>query len=168
MLSKTREMKFGNKLAAVLICLSSLLTFVNCSVSSPQEATITLKPEVKFQTITGWEAVAQAGQDASSSFLKYRDKLFETAVDDLGINRLRLEIRSGLENTTDYFKQWRSGQITEQQFNDKRYEVINDNSEPNALEPKAFQFGEIDSTIESVVLPMKALLANAVRRFMSI
>jgi hypothetical protein len=150
----------GNKLAGVLVCVSSLLSSVSCGASPPQEATITLNPEEKFQIITGWEAVAQAGQDASSSFPKYRDKLFETAIDDLGINRLRLEIRSGLENPTDYYRQWRAGQITVQHYNDKRYEVINDNGDPNAVEPKGFQFSEIDSTIESVVLPMKALLAK--------
>src|SRR5204863_8594441 len=65
-------------------------------------ALITLNPKTKFQTISGWEATAEAGAGASAAFPKYKDLLFNQAVNYLGINRLRLEIKSGAEDRIDY------------------------------------------------------------------
>ena len=62
----------------------------------------------------------------NSIFDQWLNSLFDQLVNDLGINRIRLEINSGIENPTDYYAQWRNGQITEQVFNSKRYEIIND------------------------------------------
>ncbi len=141
------------------IFITAILIFaIHCGEAAPQDATIKLNPQRKFQTINGWEATAQAGEHYSKAFGKYKDQLFKAAVNDLGINRLRLEIRSGAENPTDYFTQWQAGKITEQDYNAKRYEVINDNDDPAIINPDGFQFSEVDSTIEKVVLPVKKLL----------
>lgn len=61
------------------------------------EATITLNHTVTYQTINGWEATGQAGQiDYSAAFQIYKDTLYDAAVNDLGINRIRLEtLRKG-------------------------------------------------------------------------
>lgn len=146
-----------------LILMSSLasvilLSFSGCSFFGPQHALVTIDPGKRYQTISGWEATAQAGQDASDEFAEYSEDLFDRAVDDLGITRLRLEVRSGIENRRDYFSEWRSGLITEEEFNSKRYEVVNDNSNPEVKEPAGFQFAELDSTIEKVILPVKKRL----------
>ncbi len=53
--------------------------------------TIDINPNIKYQTIIGWEAVAQAGQTLSS-FSTYKDYLFDQSVNDLGLNRLRVEV----------------------------------------------------------------------------
>lgn len=141
-----------------LLTAAALLLVIDCGVASPQQAAIKLDPNRKYQKMTGWEATAQAGENNSPAFAKYRDQLFDRAVNDLGINRLRLEIKSGTENPVDYFTQWQSGRITEKEFNGKRYEVINDNDDPRLIDPKGFQFSEIDSKMEKIVLPMKKLL----------
>jgi O-glycosyl hydrolase len=61
------------------------------TVPPVQSATITVRPSVMYQTMAGWEAHAQSGETASSSFNSYKDSLFNQAVNDLGISRLRLE-----------------------------------------------------------------------------
>ena len=61
----------------------------------------------------GWETVGEAGQLESAAWNNYKTSLLDQAVNDLGINRVRLEIKSGVENPTDYFTQWRNGQIDE-------------------------------------------------------
>ena len=53
--------------------------------------------------MSGWEVTAQAGHE-SPAYPLYRDTLLALAANDLGVNRLRLEVRSGVENT-------RAGQI---------------------------------------------------------
>jgi len=58
------------------------------------EASITLEPSVTHQTMVGWEATAQAGEGASPHWDRYKDDLFDKAVNELGIDRLRIEVKS--------------------------------------------------------------------------
>ena len=50
----------------------------------------------------GWEAVAQAGQMDCRGFDAYKDALFDTAINDLGINRLRVEIRAKGKDSLEF------------------------------------------------------------------
>ena len=128
-------------------------------VAALQGIRIELEPLVIFQTLTGWEATATAGQvNAEEAFDQFDDELFDTAVED-GINRVRLEIRAGAENTVDYWTQWRNGDIPYQTWRDNRYATINDDDHPLSLNRGGFIFSELDDTIEKVVLP----LANRLR-----
>lgn len=131
----------------------------NFPINPPVGNVIALNPYVKYQTMRGWEATDQAGQLFSPAWNNYKDALFDQAVNDLGINRIRLEITSGIENPVDYFAQWRAGQITESQYNSKRYEIINDDADPNHINPAGFKFSQLDSSINDVVLPIKQRLA---------
>lgn len=131
----------------------------NYSISQPTGNVIALNPFVKYQTMRGWEATDQAAQLYSPAWNNYKNQLFDLAVNDLGINRIRLEIKSGTENPVDYFAQWRAGQITEDQYNTHRYEIINDDSDPNHINPAGFKFSFLDNTINSVVLPIKQRVA---------
>lgn len=131
----------------------------NYSISQPTGNVIALNPFVKYQTMRGWEATDQAAQLYSPAWNNYKNQLFDMAVNDLGINRIRLEIKSGTENPVDYFAQWRAGQITEDQYNTHRYEIINDDSDPNHINPAGFKFSFLDNTINSVVLPIKQRVA---------
>jgi hypothetical protein len=149
-----------NRWIFIFFSAVALLTTVNCGEAAPQQAVIKIIPQQKFQIITGWEATAQAGESYSPAFEKYKQELFNEAVNDLGINRLRLEVRSGAENPKDFFTAFDSKQISEDEFRAHYYEVINDNDDPFLINPKGFQFSEIDSTIKRVVLPIKKLLAE--------
>jgi hypothetical protein len=120
---------------------------------------IALSAAIQYQTMVGWEATDQAAQLYSPAWNIYKNALLDNAVNDLGINRIRLEITSGTENPVDYFAQWRAGQITETQYNARRYEIINDNSDPNTINPNGFKWTQLDSSIDNIVLPLKTRLA---------
>lgn len=126
--------------------------------AQPATANVNLTPSIRYQTMGGWEATAQAGQLYSPSWNIYKNGLLDSAVSDLGLNRMRLEIVSGVENPTDYFSQWRSGQITENQYNSRRFEIINDNSSSDSINPSGFRWSSLDSTINELILPMRSRL----------
>jgi hypothetical protein len=116
---------------------------------------ITVNGNVRHQTIHGWEATADAHQDLSPAFASYKDQLFDLAANDLGINRVRLEVRSGAENDTDWWTMFRNGQITFAEWRSRRYSTVNDNADPALLDPTGFHFSELDSIVTQVVLPLK-------------
>ena len=118
-------------------------------------AIVTVDTLTRFQTMTGWEATAQAGQ-SSPSFESFRDGLFDQAVNDLGINRLRVAVWPGSENTTDYFADQQAGDTGN--IRCKRLLIVNDNNDPNVINPAGFHFSGVDSTMVKVVLPMKQKL----------
>lgn len=118
---------------------------------------ITIDPTKTFQTMSGWEATAQAGQEDSKAFPSYQNVLLDQVV-ELGINRVRLESRSGLENPRDWWSDGRGGKISGVQFKDARYQAINDNDDPNVINWSGFQFAHFDFVIDTVVLPLKQRL----------
>jgi len=83
-----------------LVFSTTLLLFLILP-SSTQAATttITLDPSTTYQTMTGWEATSQACQNCSG-FSTYQDKVLNWAV-ELGINRLRVELRDTTTNNTE-------------------------------------------------------------------
>lgn len=133
-----------------------LLLLAGCGPVGPQEASIKVNPEIRYQMITGWEATSQSGEIESRAFPLYKEQLLRSAVNDLGITRVRLEMRSGIENPTDYFTD--SGAKSMRSYRSKWYEVINDNDDPFLINPDGFKFAEIDKSIDEVVVPLRELL----------
>lgn len=121
-------------------------------------ATVTVNVVQTFQTIHGWEATSQAGQ-ANPSFGTWKTRLMDLAVNDLGINRIRLEVRSGSEHPTDNYTAFRSGAISESEWKAVRYAPVNDNANPASTNAAGFHFSELDESVEGIVLPMRQLLA---------
>lgn len=147
-----------------LIFYLSLLTGVIISAClgqyTPEANLISLDPSHKIQTISGWEAVAQAGELDCSGFDMYKDELFDLAINDLGINRVRLEIYSGTENPVDYFTQYLNGKISRDEDKAHWYEIINDNADPNVINSNGFHFSRMDYQIDRVILPLRELAAK--------
>ncbi|MEO7041278.1 MAG: hypothetical protein ABI035_03350 [Gemmatimonadaceae bacterium] len=137
-------------------------TSPNNQPSTPSDGapatTITVVPGTRYQTMTGWEATAEAGQNDVAAYTAYRDHALDLAVNTLGINRLRVEIRSGVENPVDYWSEAQSGAISDAEWRCQRYATINDNADPMVINPGGFHFSELDSTMTRLVVPMKALL----------
>jgi len=77
-----------------------------------------------------------------------QDTLFDQAINDLGINRVRLEIRSGVENSVDNWAAYEAGMIDYQTWRSRRYATINDNADPRTINESGFQFSQIDNTID--------------------
>jgi uncharacterized protein (TIGR03437 family) len=163
----------NKRLLFISVFVSALAGSYYASCSRPavmkSAAVITLDPATTYQTITGWEATAQAGQikevDTASgtsnlnpAFPRYKDQLFDLAVSDLGINRVRLQIISGTENPVDYFSRYINGQIGFRDFKAHWYEIINDNDDPLVINSNGFQFAELDLMVESLVIPLKQRL----------
>jgi hypothetical protein len=141
----------GNSQMSTLVVLSQ-------NVVPPTGNNISLIPIIRYQTMRGWEATDQAGQLATPAWNNYKDALFDQAVNDLGLNRVRLEVPSGIENPTDYFSQMIAGEISYGVYNSKRYEIINDNSDPNNINPNGFKWASLDHSIDNIVLPMRQRL----------
>ena len=143
-----------------LIAFLGVLILACTGLTTTASTTITLDAGKTYQKITGWEAVAQIGQTdfPDSQVQLWKNQVAELAVNDLGINRLRLPIRSGAENPVDYFSQYMNGSIGRDVWKQHWYEIINDNSDPNLIAPNRFQFSELDLEIDDIALPMKRLL----------
>ena len=122
-------------------------------------STITVDPGKTYQTITGWEAVAFALEPTDPAFPNFKDTLIDQAVNDLGINRVRLEIRSGVENSGDNWSDYQAGTIDYQTWRSRRYATVNDNADPCSIDWSGFHFSEMDNTIERIVNPLRAALA---------
>jgi uncharacterized protein (TIGR03437 family) len=156
---------------AIPLIVLTVFYFVFSSrpVVKTSAAIITLDPGTTYQIMTGWEATAQAGQinevdtatgasNLNPAYPRYKDQLFDLAVSDLGINRIRLEILSGAENPVDYFPHYINGQIGFRDFKTHWYEIINDNDNPFVINPGGFQFADLDFKIESLIIPLKQRL----------
>jgi hypothetical protein len=120
--------------------------------------TITVDPRITYQTITGWEAVAFALEPDNPAFANFKDELFDLVVNDLGINRVRLEIRSGVESDNDNWSDYQAGTIDYPTWRSRRYATVNDNGDPCDIDWSGFHFSEMDHAIDNIVLPLKDLL----------
>jgi len=122
---------------------------------------INVDPGVEYQRMTGWEAVTQIGELECdhNAFLLYRGPLLDAAVNDLGLNRVRLQLRSGLENNVDWFAQYQAGQIDRATWRTHWFQTVNDNADPNVLNPSGVHWGFLDYTIDNVVTHLRQRLA---------
>lgn len=72
-------------------------------------ADVQVDPATKYQKISGWETMLRSWEidkvnnKYDSSWAKQSPKVLDRLVNELGINRVRLEYRSGYENPTDYW-----------------------------------------------------------------
>lgn len=126
----------------------------------PAEVTLAVSVDTlqRFQVITGWEATASVGQGDFPA-TPWADQVIDLASNDLGINRLRLEVRSGSEHPADNFAAWRAGTLSDTEWRALRYTVVNDNGDPSVANPAGFHFTELDLAMDRVVVPMRARLA---------
>ena len=132
-------------------------------------STITVDPGVTYQTINGWEATAWVSEPGDPAFPYYRDTLYDALVNDIGINRVRLEIRSGVENANDNWSDYQAGKIEYQTWRSRRYATVNDNADPYEINWSGFHFSEMDSVIERVVNPLRDLLeANGEKLYVNV
>ncbi|HYN07668.1 MAG TPA: S8 family serine peptidase [Vicinamibacterales bacterium] len=109
----------------------------------PSGNAITINATVTHQTMVGWETHVLASID---DFTWMTDAQIATELDDVvndvGFTRVRLAVRSGAENPTASY--------------DGRYEIVNDNANPNVINPAGFHFAEqLDIQMTRVVMPMR-------------
>lgn len=154
---------------AVLALLTALLVirWQSQSAAGSKPALISLDPDTTFQTITGWEATADVGATVSAAFPLYKKKLFDLAVNDLGITRIRLQVKSSTENPVDYFSRYR--RAGKEEHGEKRYPPVNDNPNPFVINLAGFQFSQLDFEFDNMVLELKKVLeARGGRLFINV
>ena len=142
----------------------ALLSAASCSAAGNGPAEITVEPAKTHQVMNGWEATARlwevnkAEDRYDSSWLPLSDQIFDRLVNELGINRIRLEIKSGAENPIDYWAKFESGAIGYKEFKRHYYEKINDDPDPKRVNQAGIQFSHVDYQVENIVLPLKRRL----------
>jgi hypothetical protein len=114
---------------------------------------VTLDTTERHQTINGWEAVAQAGHELPE-YPRFRDTLMALAANEVGIDRVRLEVRSGMENPRDYEAERGRNPDVAKQWACTRYATENDNADPFVIDTAGFKFGGMAPAVERVVLPL--------------
>ena len=124
-------------------------------------ATISINGSLQYQTMTGWEALAEIGQSECDprAYQSYKNSVLDRAANELGINRIRIALRNGYENPVDYFTNFLAGQLTFNQWKVFWFQVVNDNSDPFVMNPAGFNWGYLDYTIDELVVPLKQRLA---------
>lgn len=129
---------------------------------------ISMDPATRFQTISGWEATAQAGQQLPG-FSQVANAIFDMAVNDLGLTRLRVEAYSGMENDRDYWSETAKIGTNPALWGCTAYSTINDNTDPFSINASRFHFALLDDAIDKVVVPMKQRLeARGERLFVNV
>lgn len=137
---------------------AALLTLLTAACGE-ERSTILVNPDERHQTIVGWEAHHQSGV-LEPDYLEFRDTLLSLAVNDLGINRIRIEAWSGVEQPRDWYDDFRSGRLSNEEWYCHRFATTNDNDDPAVINWDGFHFTQLDEAVENVVLPMQRLLAE--------
>lgn len=117
--------------------------------------TIHVDATQRYQVMTGWQATAQVGETECQGYSTYKDELFRRAVNELGLNRLKVPVRAGAEGPRDWFGEFMSGQIPRGTMTANWYTAVNDNADPNVIDPNGFHFTELDTKIELIALPLR-------------
>ncbi|MCI0634405.1 MAG: hypothetical protein L0206_10905, partial [Actinobacteria bacterium] len=118
---------------------------------------IAFDPATTYQTIDGWEATVDMGE-LLASYQQFDDEVIRRIVDDVGVNRLRLEIRAGAEHTNANWKLWRESADPDQTYptwRGSRYATVDDNGDPDVIDWDGFHFEEIDDHVEHRVIPIR-------------
>jgi len=155
------------------VCSTALFLICMCSAQLFAQNVISLDPTKTYQTMTGWEVVdfsqewLPCGAQCTDSNLngfgyinpaqpQYEDTLAFQLVNKVGYNRVRLEVWCGFENPVDRWTQYATQQITTSTYSSTyRYQVINDNADPNVINNGGFQWSFLDMKIDRDILPLK-------------
>jgi O-glycosyl hydrolase len=132
---------------------------LSCIIAAP---TITINPATTHQTITGWGISEYYALDDPALFptppaAATVNQIFDRAVNEFGVNRIRLGVRSGSENQ-DYYAQYKAGTLPYQEWRCRRYSTSNDNNDPNVLNMAGFHFSDMDERIGKLVIPLRQKL----------
>ncbi len=129
-------------------------------------AVVHVFPGQAFQRMEGWEAHHQSGElDCNpANFARYQNELFDRAVQELGINRLRLEVRSGMEAPHLRNPGGNEAQSRAVSFGTPWFSPVNDNEDPSVADSLGFQFDWFDYNVTSTILPLRERLSKSGER----
>lgn len=139
------------------IVFIGLLLSASCEANSFEQPTvIEIDTNISHQVMSGWEAtlgLPDGGQREPNI-----NEIHERAVNEIGLNRVRLEIRSGAEHPSFKAIDFITQEIDYETWKSRRYEVINDNDDPFLINWDGFDFSELNWQIENNLTPLRELL----------
>ncbi len=140
-----------------IFVLAGILLIASCgSNSSEQPTIIEIDPNVSYQTISGWEATLDLPDGTGWELVNA--EIQDRAVNDVGLNRVRLEVRSGAEHPSFKAIDFITQKIDYETWKTMRYEVVNDNNDPFQINWDGFDFSALDWQIETNLAPIRELL----------
>lgn len=121
------------------------------------DVTISLNSGAIEQTMGGWQVPILGTARDYLAIAPYAQDVFSQGVNDLGLNRIALEIYPGVESPSGLCQQqYFSGAVGENQFlRECAYNPINDNNDPSVINPSGFHWDLLDWEIDTLLLPMK-------------
>ena len=158
-------MKFGALAALAVAAGLAAFSLAPHRSRAASGAEISVDLAKRHQTLSGWEVPIRgweqdkAGDRYDDSWRRERDEVARRLIDDVGINRVRLELRSNTENPVDYWTRYVNGEETYYSWHNRNYEKRNDNDDPDKPDPAGFQWAGIDYRVDTLVLAMRDLLA---------
>ena len=157
-----RESAADVRPALKLLCLVFAMATLGCSArgaGATGEAIVTIDPSRRFQTIVGWEVTTYTSEPVKPLSSEVVGQIVQSAVDNGGITRVRLEIRSGAENRSKAYANFAKVGSNDVWLS-QRYFVANDNADSRTIDWSGFDFAEIDREVELAVLPLRKELAT--------
>jgi hypothetical protein len=141
--------------ALATLTLAVSVTVVGCGSAVP--ATVVLDPTERHQVIIGWEGTVDIGDaDVPQDELgPRRGALIDFLIDSVGLNALRLEVRSGDENPVDRTPEMLADIGRMSWFKQGRYVSVNDNDDPFTLNPDGFRWTWLEHLVRTTVIPFK-------------
>lgn len=119
---------------------------------------VVVNAATRYQRIDGWEATTgTAALDPADPTLydptsaTASAAMIDLLVNELGVNRLQLPIRSGWLSDADYFAQWVAGSIVYEDYRASRYETIHPGG--------TYYFGEFDWICDNLLAPFLTEMA---------
>jgi len=140
--------------------ITTLFFLLIATLALQSQTIIEIDTTLKYQTIDGWEAVANPLEtsEVRDPLSPHLDSLFALAVNDVGITRLRYSYKSGIEDSLDYFKKMMDGEIDYDEYKTRRYYKVNDNDDPFVYNHDGFQLSGFKDNLELQIIPFKELV----------
>lgn len=152
------------KKVSTIILLSVVILVLSisaCVIYSHKYSVISIDTDKQYQKIDGWAFMPRMWEEDKlnnrfdPSFENYADAVSDYLVDEVGINAVRIEIQSGMENPENRWSEFYSGNLPLREYENYRFEKVNDNDDPYEANLSGFQFEQFDWRIEKMVLPLK-------------
>lgn len=151
--AEARALDAGRRVRlSFVINLLALVVLAGCAAP-----VVTVDTNERMQVMAGWEAlVGPPNRECDyPSWLAAREHILDVAAGDLGINRVRLPLRAGMERRTDTYRGHLRGDVSFDDWKRTWHRAENDNDDPFVADPRGFHWESLDSTIAQIVLPLR-------------
>ena len=142
-----------------MLQLTGLAAVVAAVACARGTAVVTVRPSERIQVMQGWEGLLGGTPECNqTAWNGVREQVLDLVTQDLGLNRVKLPLRSGYEDSTDHFAKYMRGEISFDEWKYTWFRPVNDDADPRHANPAGFQWSFLDHLVETQLLPMKQRL----------